>query len=354
MRTAGLDEAEHLHDDPVPGHVRSADEILLDLMVRDETAKDRDAAKAAVARMPAADVARYLRSRSKVQVLDAAAPGNMNGMLDIPMVFPDGTVLPHAPIFDAIGQPGAYADVPIMLGTNRDEIKLFLIGNPALVRSFLWLVPRARDPESYALSAEYGSKMWKAVAVDEPAMRLRRVSPKVFAYRFDWDEEPTILGSDFSALLGAAHGFEVPFVFGHFDIGRQANTMWTTENAPGRERLSAAMMSYWAAFAATGDPGRGRHGEQPPWSAWDDTSEASARFMVLDTPAGGGLRMASDYLTKERVVAQIAADPRLPNARDKCERLRELAMYSGRFTREDYGRIATCSAFPLDAYPWKG
>src|SRR6185295_17181523 len=108
---------------------------------------------------------------------------------------------------------------------------------------WLGVIPRMRDPEDYELNAEYSSKIWKAAAADEPAMRLLATQPgRVFVYRFDWDEEPTRLGSDLGAMVGAAHAFEIPFVFGTFDLGSQANAIWTDENRPGREALSSAMM----------------------------------------------------------------------------------------------------------------
>ena len=348
-----VEKAEHLHDDPVPGHARSSGEIVLELLVRDRTATNREAAKAALARMSPADVARYLRGKSSVDMLEASSGGNFDGLLDLPMVFSDGAVLPLEKPGDLLGRPGRYHAVPVMLGTTRDETKLFQLMDPAQVRRWLWLVPVARDPERYDLAAEYGSKLWKASAADEPAMRMRPAQgPSVFVYRFDWDEEPTILGSDLGRLLGAAHALEIPFIFGHFDLGRDADVIWTAANEPGRQTLSAAMMSYWAAFAYSGDPGTGRRGELPRWGAWDATTETSPKFVVLDTPAGGGIRMASDYVTKERVVAQIEADPRLATPAAKCERLRDLALYSNRFTRDEYA--LACAKYPLDGYPWGG
>jgi para-nitrobenzyl esterase len=227
-------------------------------------------------------------------------------------------------------------------------VKLFLFFDPALVRRWLWFIPRMRDPVDYALNAEYSSKIWKAAAADEPAMRLHATQPdSVFVYRFDWDEEPTLLGSDLSAMLGAAHAFEIPFVFGTFDLGSQGNFIWTDDNEPGREMLSSAMMSYWAQFAYAGDPGRGRDGTLPPWGAWAEPTP----FIVLDTQAGGGIRMAGDTVTKAKLVAAIESDTRLPTRRAKCKRLRELALYSRHYTRAEYA--APCGAqYAIDAFPW--
>jgi para-nitrobenzyl esterase len=347
-RTFTPDQAERFADDPIPGHRNSSNELLVALLLADHVAADRGAAKAHLAAMSRDEIARYLRARTSEELLTAASPGNFGGLLDLPAVFHDGTVLPRETPFDVLGERGRYNAVPVVFGTTRDETKLFLFSNPALVRRWFGIFPVVRDRPSYELSAEYGSKLWKAGSVDEVALRMRRVNgQRVWAYRFDWREEPTILGLDLGGLLGAAHGFEIPFVFGHFDLGREADRLWTKENEPGRTTLSAAMMSYWAEFAHAGDPGTGRHGELPRWSAWDGPEEGKPTFVVLDTPAGGGIRMSSDVVTKASVVAEIDADPRMPTEREKCERFRELALYSGYFTQEDYAQ--RCGARPIEA-----
>src|SRR4029434_6821820 len=114
------------------------------------------------------------------------------------------------------------------------------------------------DVCSSDLSAQYLAKMWKATGADMPAAAMATSQPDVYVYRFDWDEEPTLLGADLGVMLGAAHAFEIPFVFGHFDLGREGNVIYTEDNKAGREALSKKMMSYWAQFARTGSPGRGR------------------------------------------------------------------------------------------------
>ena len=43
-------------------------------------------------------------------------------------------------------------------------------------------------------------------------------------------------------LLGAAHGFEIPFVFGHWDLGSQGKLLFSAANEPGRAALSQQMM----------------------------------------------------------------------------------------------------------------
>jgi len=155
-------------------------------------------------------------------------------------------------------------------------------------------------------------------------------------------------------MLGASHGFEIPFVFGHWDLGPESDRLFTRTNRAGREALSAAMQSYWTQFAATGAPGRGRRGELPEWTPWDDGSELAPKYAVLDTPAGGGPRMASETWTIERVVAEVLADPRLAEPRARCGVLRALALW-GSLPREEYARVGdgVCAPYAFDAYPWR-
>ena len=297
--------------------------------------------------MSSAQIAAYLRGKTSVDLLAVAAPGNFGGLLDLPEVFRDGAVLPREDPFQLLGQRGRWNEVPIMLGTTRDENKLFLFADPQVVRRWFGLFPQVRDRRRWELSADYVPKMWKAAAADEPAMRLRTAgAERVWVYRFDWDEEPTSLGTDLGKLLGASHAFEIPFEFGHFDLGREGNMIWTKANEPGRLALSAAMMSYWAEFARAGDPGTGRAGDLPRWAAWDGAGKDAPTFVVLDTPADGGIRLSSDVMTKPRVIAEIEADPRMPTAAAKCERFRELAALA-LLAPEEYARLAGCREYPL-------
>ena len=111
-------------------------------------------------------------------------------------------------------------------------------------------------------------------------------------------------------------------------------------------------MSYWASFARSGDPGRGARDELPAWSAWDGRPQGH-KYLILDTEAGGGLRMGSEPVTVESVLASVDADPRLTSQRDRCLVYRELARWGGGFGREEYptaGREG-CAEYPFDDLP---
>jgi para-nitrobenzyl esterase len=272
-------------------------------------------------------------------------------------VFPDGTVLPDDDPMQRLSRAEGYNVVPVMLGTTRDENKLFMYFDPRHVQQILGVYPRLRNEREYNLIAEYLARMWKATGADEPAAAMRAAQgPSVYVYRFDWDEAPTILFADLPTLVGAAHGFEIPFVFGHFDLGPEGNIIFSDGNAPGRRSLATQMMSYWAEFAYNGAPGRGRHGELPEWTPWQNGDEAQPRFMILDTAADGGLRMSTEALTSAEVLAAVDDDPRLRDQRERCTIFRELATHTGALDQDSYvsaGRNG-CRPYSFDDYPWGG
>ena len=140
----------------------------------------------------------------------------------------------------------------------------------------------------------------------------------VFAYRFDWDEEPSMLGADLSTLIGAAHLVEVPFVFRQWNLGPRTSMLFDETSAAGRAELSDAMMSYWAEFAYAGAPGRGRDGSLPPWGAWDGSRPSAPKFAVLDTSAGGGIRMSSETESAAALALELSTDGAFATAADRC------------------------------------
>ena len=353
LRSSTPAEAEHRVDDPEPGHRNSSAEVTLRLLVAAGQATDRATAEARAAAMSPAELAAFLRARTPAELLQAydRVPGM--AMLDMPQVVSDGVVQPTGDPLARFASTDGWNRVPVIVGTNRDENKLFLYLDESLVRHWFGVIPRVRDGARYEATAEALSREWKATGVDAPASAMRRVEPNVFVYRFDWDEEPTRLGADFSKLLGASHGFEIPFVFGHFNLSRRINFIYTKKNAPGREALSSAMMSYWAAFARDGAPGRGVDGTLPAWTPWDDSTPESLRTLLLDTPEGGGIRMTNASESMTHVVADVQVDPRLPNARARCGVLYDMVRWGGGLSKEDYGRLVLCRDYPYDKHPWE-
>jgi para-nitrobenzyl esterase len=312
-----LAEAENLATDAEPGHENSSNELLLRLLVGHRGAADREAARSLAAGLSPAEVAAFLRERTPGEILAAYTGSGGMGMLRFPQLFPDGTVMP-ADAADAHFPAGRYNRVPVIAGTNRDENKLFMAFDREYVRLWFRVLPSVRDEARYQRDAEYQALAWKLNGADDPARWMRGVQgPSVFAYRFDWDELDSFLWVDWSFVIGAGHAIEIPFVFGDFDIPLLRSLM-RDDDAESRRALSDAMMSYWAEFAATGAPGRGRGGDLPLWKPWDES------FLVLDSAEGGGVRMASDAITSTALVRRVLDDARFADAGERCAFLGKL------------------------------
>lgn len=353
VRTTPPEQGENARDEG--GARNSSREVLVRLMQADGRASTPGEARERLAAMEDTAVRGYLRGQSPPDLLAAYEPGGLGPMIEVPQVFADGHVLPAEDPLKIFARPDSYNQVPVILGSNRDEAKLFMFGDSNWVYHRLWLFPRLHEPELYDVLAEYMSNIWKAGGVDAPARVLRASQgPSVFAYRFDWDEEPTVMGSDLSRMLGAAHGFEIPFVFGHFHFGSsQDDNLFTEGNRPGREALSAKMRAYWAEFAAQGEPGTGGREDAPRWRPWDSSDPRAPKYLHLDTGPDGGIRMGSRTYNTRELVRRVSEDPRLETDRERCVVYRGMATLGGRFGREAYEEEAPCGDYPWEDYPWR-
>jgi para-nitrobenzyl esterase len=227
---------------------------------------------------------------------------------------------------------GATNEVPVVLGTNRDENKIFLTFGSPFVRRLAGVPIGFRDERLFELHAEYQSLMWKALGVDQPATAMRRVRDDVYGYRWDWDDERSVLWVDLRKLLGAAHGLEIPFVFGSLRLGGAERYVFDEERAADDRKLADAMTSYWTRFAATGDPGTGRDGELPRWEPW---APGRGSFVVLDSEHDAGIRMSDDTVTREAVIERIAGDPRFESDAERCEVYESFLTWSRSMSREE-------------------
>lgn len=342
-------KAENYVEAEVKGHPRSSGELLVDLLVADGGAQDRAQAQMKLADWPPAEVGEYLRAKSPAQLMALFEGEGLGGMYWMPQVIRDGAVIPLADPLDVLGSV-VDPQVSVIFGTNRDEVKLFaLMGTEHVTRVFgipLWL----NDERAYQLETEFPNRMWKLRGVDDPARAMAALAPgRVFAYRFDWDEERKLVFADLSKLVGAAHAVEIPFVFGGLDLGGMGKYFFDPDRRAAAETLSREMMSYWAEFARRGDPGAGSDGALPRWQSWDASTPDGVRMMILDTPADGGLRMSRESVTREGVLAEIATDPRFLDVEERCAVYRGLAERGEALGRAEYETLldGNCVAYPL-------
>jgi para-nitrobenzyl esterase len=307
----GLDQATNYRDEMPPGTRASAKEIVASLLVEAGRATDSADARQIAEGMSNEETLAWMRELTTVEILQPYQDQPDLGY-DLPSVVLDGVMLPTQDHRQQI-RSGAYNNVPMIIGGNRNEQKAWQAFDPDFVQ---WDGDYATviDPDRYTAMDKHYSDWWNVDAVDDLADRL---TAPVFAYRFDWDDAPK-QPADLSFIVGAAHGLEVPFVFGTFNVTGYAE-LFTQENRLGREVLSDAMMSYWAAFAYSGDPGRGTGDQLPEWLTWQRSHEK----MIFDS---GTLEMHPGLLTRSEVLESIQADTSLSLA-DRCKVLRYSLMY---------------------------
>ncbi len=339
-------QAEHYADAAEPGDPASAREVALDLLVQDGRASDRAAARALAESMSDAETAAYLRSKSALELLApfGVSPNSIGGIYVAPFSIRDGTVLPLEPA-ETLLPAGRFHRVPIVLGTNRDENKAYMsVTSPYVSR--LGPVPlRLSDARRYEQVAGYASLLWKALGADEPASAIRRHQEEVWVYRWDWDEEAGPPWIDFSRLLGAAHGTELSFVFGSPEWSYLPASFFEVDSF---EPLSRQVRSYWAQFAASGDPGRGQEEDLPEWTPWS-LAAGTPRTLLLDSPEGGGLRMSPAAITRSELLTRVADDDGIRSAAERCEIYQGFVQWSDTFTPEQYEALedGECRNHPL-------
>lgn len=201
----------------------------------------------------------------------------------------DGEVLPLHPV-EALAS-GSSSDVPTIIGTNRDECRLFgaMMAQPneltedalreRLLTQLRWDDATASDAIATYRAARRGrlpdaaADIWFAIQSDQifryhstqlAAAQTRRAP--TWMYLFSW-VSPLNDGA-----LGACHGLDIPFVFGNMDgpLGRLAG------DGAAALQLCTRMQDAWISLAQGGVP---QHAELPEWPTYD---EEERRTMVFD------------------------------------------------------------------------
>jgi para-nitrobenzyl esterase len=213
----------------------------------------------------------------------------------------DGDLIPEQPI--AAVARGDAAEIPMLIGTNRDEYKLFTFTDRVRLddATLLERVQRIADRCEFGeerlterLTGTYGATVgqrnpganqrWIAIQSDRifhyPASRLADLhaphQPKTYSYLFEW--KPPILGG----ALGACHGLDLPFVFGGVR-GALARAGLVANRAAGP--LCDYMQDAWIAFARTGEPHQGNPDEWPAYELKGRyTKGLGDRLQVLKDP----------------------------------------------------------------------
>ena len=302
-----------------PGGERlSTEKMTTRWMIESGLATDANSAKKLAESMSQEEQVDWLRGLSLQEIYGNFDAG-FAGMINMPVLLGDGHVLPALDNEAIFSDPRRFADVPLLMGTNRDETALFMAFSPDYVELSGGLPSGIKDPEGYKRDVAYSSDLWRATGVDSIAEAISKFYPEqVFVYRFDADDWRNYGVIDLKTLIGAAHVMEIPFVFGFFP--NPSKLVFPDSTFEEVELLSTAMMSYWAEFARSGRPGRGQSGEQESWLPWRDRD--SGHFMVLDTDVDAGIRMEQGITLKEQLIDDFVSDESFKSVEFKCSTYR--------------------------------
>jgi para-nitrobenzyl esterase len=123
-------------------------------------------------------------------------------------------------------------------------------------------LPSSTPATGWTAKATLLSSVFMIPSRDNVLNTLKAKQPNVWYYQFKWAQEP----APWNTIYGAAHAFDLPFIFGNFGPSLFSNAANSTANKPGRLALSAAMMATIGAFARNGDPNNAALGAT--WPTW--------------------------------------------------------------------------------------
>jgi para-nitrobenzyl esterase len=185
----------------------------------------------------------------------------------------DGEIIPD--ITNKVARGGSAKNIPVLIGTNRDEWRLFGLMQPGITQMDeaklverlgttispgqvpgvietyrKALVKRGVNPKPMdLLSAIHTDAMFRMPAT-ELVEAQRDNGQRAYCYIFDW-VSPVMGG-----MLGACHALEIGFVHGTYNDKFCGSGLEA-------DKLSRCMQDAWVAFARTGDPSCGCLGKWP-------------------------------------------------------------------------------------------
>jgi para-nitrobenzyl esterase len=192
----------------------------------------------------------------------------------------DDDLLPEHPL--AAFRAGRANPVPLVIGTNHDESSLFAKSKTPILPTTpdrVELLVRGTDPGAWdRIRALYATRPWTEAGGDGvfqvPSIEVAEAHAAhgnpVWMYRFD-HASPSMRAIG----LGAAHGTELPYLFGTF--GSSLGRLITFTDSPRtKRRVHDVLAGSWTSFVRTGVP------EHRGWE-WPRYSDGDRAVLAIDT-----------------------------------------------------------------------
>ena len=200
------------------------------------------------------------------------------------------------PINEAI-ENGTAKDIPMIIGTNKDECNLFAIlrGNkptPEKTAKFLTLHGFSDIPSITSLYTGYPSRNSMLAVFTDGQFRIQSIQSAeaqsafapVYMYRFDWTSSTLR-----SLGLNACHGIELPFVFGSFH-SKLGSLVKLGANHRKIKALRENVQASWINFVKIGDPSIASY-------QWPKYDTANRNTLIFDNK----IQVVSDPASQQRI-----------------------------------------------------
>ena len=258
-----------------------------------------------------AEIADYLRGLSSEEVYQKYIAKAKEHIYPItPITIKDGIVVPKTGIYK--GLETIDEDLVVVAGTNKDEMNFWYVRSDYFYNSAGGVVLRLKRSEENLKSwIKYRSDIWRFKGAEEPLRRMAKSNSNLYSYRFDWDEQnDSRFAGNYQLFVGAAHGLEIPFLTGDFDLGPITfyikPFLFPDYSSEGRLALSNLMMAYWANIAKYGNPNEFISGPE-----WRKFNEERNQLLILDNPIDGLVEMMTMPVDPDNLLSQIEADSTL-------------------------------------------
>ncbi|MFI0773414.1 carboxylesterase/lipase family protein [Streptomyces sp. NPDC021212] len=266
------------------------------------TARGRSYATAAGCRNPTTGVS-CLRAKRPEELL--AAGRDFGGILNGPLPVSGVPELPVAP--GVAVRSGRFADVPLLIGTNRDEIRTWALPFAhATENQYERVIRQQFGPHAGGVLARYPygahggpydaayalGAVWTDSSVfygmggcqyQRLAGRFASVQPRTYFYEFGDRNPPAHGPTQPGFTAGAAHAAELPYLW---------PSMAPKPLTPEQQRLSRTMMRYWGAFVRDANPTTPKQAAWPPYR--------SGKLMSLLPGDRGGAVDSEAYSARHR------------------------------------------------------
>ena len=268
---------------------------------------------------------------------------------EIPLLTNDGIVIPKIGLKKALGTKDMLNNVPLIAGSNRDEVKLWIglaeyfVEVDFSIIGSIFGIPRVKlkDEDSFEAFNYYRSNAWQLRGVIEPLSSLHAAGNyQTYSYRYDWDDHRKFIIADFQKLFGAAHATEIPLLTGNNKlVGDYGFLLYPI--GPSEKFTSKNMMRFWTNFAKFGEPG-----ESSNQIKWEKYSPDNKNFIILDKKRN--MRVIEISSSYKELIEELNEDTRVNNI-EKCVILYQMGSLVGNDIFDKLIKYATFSCKKSDA-----